>query len=179
MLQIAQPTYYERRAIARDPDRASARAKSDFALSTKIDAAWQDNRNLYGARKIWHVLLQDNEEVARCTEERLMRQLGLKGVLRGKKVITTQPDTSQPRPDDIGVFRRKSAFGEPTVHGGPAKQAVGFRCYLCANLVWNGLRGIRDRCVCTSNCRLACFYFDEDPVRSKRAGASNLAKKNT
>ena len=73
MLQIAQSTYYERRAIAHDPDRASARAKSDAALCTKIDAAWKDNRKLYGARKIWHVLLRDNEEVARCTVERLMR----------------------------------------------------------------------------------------------------------
>ena len=100
MLQIAQSTYYERRAIARDPDRASARAKSDSALSTKIDAAWQDNRNLYGARKIWHVLRREGEEVARCTVERLMRAAGKKGVVRGKKVITTQPDTSQPCPDD-------------------------------------------------------------------------------
>jgi putative transposase len=100
MLQIAQSTYYERRAIARDPDRASARAKSDADLCTKIDAAWKDNRKLYGARKIWHVLLRDNEEVARCTVERLMRRLGLKGVLRGKKVVTTNPDTSQPCPDD-------------------------------------------------------------------------------
>ena len=100
MLQIAPSTYYERRAIARDPDRASARAKSDSALSTKIDTAWQDNRKLYGARKIWHVLRREGEEVPRCTVERLMRQLGLKGVLRGKKVITTQPDTSQPCPDD-------------------------------------------------------------------------------
>lgn len=100
MLQIAQSTYYERRAIAHDPDRASARAKSDAALCTKIDAAWKDNRKLYGARKIWHVLLRDNEEVARCTVERLMRRLGLKGVLLGKKVVTTNPDTSQPCPDD-------------------------------------------------------------------------------
>ena len=100
MLQIAQSTYYERRAIARDPDRASARAKSDADLCIKIDAAWKDNRKLYGARKIWHVLLRDNQDVARCTVERLMRDLGLKGVLRGKKVITTNPDTSQPCPDD-------------------------------------------------------------------------------
>ena len=100
MLQIAQSTYYERRAIARDPERASARAKSDAGLCIKIDAAWKDNRKLYGARKIWHVLLRDNQDVARCTVERLMRDLGLKGVLRGKKVITTNPDTSQPCPDD-------------------------------------------------------------------------------
>ena len=100
MLQIAQSTYYERRAIARDPERASPRAKSDADISIKIDAAWKDNRKLYGARKIWHVLLRDNQDVARCTVERLMRDLGLKGVLRGKKVITTNPDTSQPCPDD-------------------------------------------------------------------------------
>ena len=100
MLQIAQSTYYERRAIGRDPERASARAKSDADLCIKIDAAWQDNRKLYGARKIWHVLRREGEDVARCTVERLMRGLGIKGVLRGKKVITTNPDTSQPCPDD-------------------------------------------------------------------------------
>ncbi len=100
MLQIAPSTYYVRRAIALDPDRASARAKSDAALCSKIDAAWQDNRKLYGARKIWHVLRRDGEDIARCTVERLMRKLGIRGVVRGKRVITTQPDTSQPCPDD-------------------------------------------------------------------------------
>lgn len=100
MLQIAPSSYYERRAIARDPDRASVRAKSDADLCVKINAAWEDNRKLYGARKIWHVLLRDNEEVARCTVERLMRRLDLKGVLRGKKVVTTNPDSSQQCPDD-------------------------------------------------------------------------------
>ena len=84
----------------RDPDRASARAKSDAALSVKIDAAWDANRKLYGARKIWHVLRRQGEDAARCTVERLMRRLGIKGVVRGKKVITTNPDTSQPCPDD-------------------------------------------------------------------------------
>jgi putative transposase len=52
ILQIAPSTYYDRRAIAHDPDRASARAKSDAALILKIDAAWDANRKLYGARKI-------------------------------------------------------------------------------------------------------------------------------
>jgi transposase InsO family protein len=99
-LQFAPSTYYERRAIALDPERASARAKSDAALSVKIDKAWADNRKLYGARKVWHVLLREGEDVARCTVERLMRSLGIKGVIRGKKVITTNPDTSLPCPDD-------------------------------------------------------------------------------
>lgn len=84
MLQIAQSSYYERRAIARDPERASPRAKSDADICIKIDAAWKDNRKLYGARKIWHVLLRDNQDVARCTVERLMRDLGLKGVFRSR-----------------------------------------------------------------------------------------------
>ena len=99
-LQFAPSTYYDRRAILRDPERASPRAKSDSALSVKIDAAWDANRKLYGARKIWHVLRREGQDVARCTVERLMRDLGIKGVVRGKKVITTQPDTSQPCPDD-------------------------------------------------------------------------------
>jgi transposase InsO family protein len=99
-LQFAPSTYYERRAILRDPEQASPRAKSDAALSLKIDKAWADNRKLYGARKVWHVLLREGEDVARCTVERLMRSLGIKGVIRGKKVITTNPDTSLPCPDD-------------------------------------------------------------------------------
>ena len=99
-LQIAPSTYYDRRSIARDPDRASARARSDAALSLKIDAAWEGNRKLYGARKIWHVLRRDGEDVARCTVERLMRALGIKGAVRGKKIVTTNPDTSLPCPDD-------------------------------------------------------------------------------
>jgi transposase InsO family protein len=99
-LQFAPSTYYDRRAIMRHPDRASARAKSDAALSVKIDAAWDANRKLYGARKIWHVLRRQGEDAARCTVERLMRRLGIRGVVRGKKVITTNPDTSLPCPDD-------------------------------------------------------------------------------
>ncbi|MGB7268864.1 MAG: IS3 family transposase [Albidovulum sp.] len=99
-LQFAPSTYYDRRAIVRDPDRASARARSDAALSVKIDAAWDANRKLYGARKIWHVLRRQGEDAARCTVERLMRRLGIRGVVRGKKVITTNPDTSLPCPDD-------------------------------------------------------------------------------
>jgi hypothetical protein len=99
-LQIAPPTYCDRRAIADDPDRASCRAKSDAALSVRIDAAWQDNRKLYGAPKVWHVLRREGEDVALCTVERLTRVPGIRGVVLGKKIITTNPDASQPCPDD-------------------------------------------------------------------------------
>jgi putative transposase len=131
MLQIAQSTYYERRAIARDPDRASARAKSDADLCIKINAAWEENRKLYGARKVWHVLLRDNQEIARCTVERLMRSLGIKGVVRGKKVVTTNPDTSQPCPDDkvnrlFKANRPNQLWGEPLSAIGPRTMASDF-----------------------------------------------------
>ena len=131
MLQIAPSTYYERRAIAHDPERASARAKSDAELCIKINAAWEDNRKLYGARKIWHVLRRDDEEFARCTVERLMRSLGIKGVVRGKKVITANPDASQPCPDDkvnrlFKADRPNQLWGEPLCAIGSRTMASDF-----------------------------------------------------
>jgi len=100
MLPIAPSTYYERVAIARDPSRASARAKSDASMCIEIDRVWQDNRKVYGARKVWHALRREGQDVARCTVERLMGFLGIQGVVRGRRVVTTNPDTSQPCPDD-------------------------------------------------------------------------------
>jgi len=99
-LPIAQSTYYQHAAVAREPAKASARAKRDNKLKEDIARIWQDNRNVYGARKVWHVLKREGCKVARCTVERLMRTMGLKGVIRGKNVITTKQDTSRPCPDD-------------------------------------------------------------------------------
>ena len=100
VLPLAPSTYYERLAIAKNPDRASPRVKSDADICREIERVWQENRQVYGVRKIWHALRRENRDVARCTVERLMRRLGRQGVVRGKKIITTNPDTSQPCPDD-------------------------------------------------------------------------------
>jgi transposase InsO family protein len=78
-------------------------------LGVKIDAAWDVNRKLYGPQKIWHVLRLEGEDVARCTVERLMRSLRVRGEVRGKKIVTTNPDTSLPCPDDIGVLQEAKA----------------------------------------------------------------------
>ncbi|OYV61799.1 MAG: IS3 family transposase, partial [Acidocella sp. 21-58-7] len=94
VLPLAPSTYYERLAIAKNPDLASLRAKSDADTCREIERIWQDNRKVYGARKIWHALRRERQDVARCTVERLMRRLGLQGVVRGHKIITTNPDTS-------------------------------------------------------------------------------------
>jgi len=100
VLPIAPSTYRARKAVAQDPTRASARVRRDAKLKDKIQEVWFENRKLYGARKVWHALKRDNVDVARCTVERLMREMGLQGVVRGKKVITTNPDTTRPCPDD-------------------------------------------------------------------------------
>ncbi|WP_343808672.1 IS3 family transposase, partial [Paenochrobactrum glaciei] len=96
LLPIAPSTYYDRVRIARDPARASDRAKSDAVMCSEISRVYAENRKVYGARKVWHALRREGHDVARCTVERLMRTLGLQGVVRGKKVITTNPDTSRP-----------------------------------------------------------------------------------
>ena len=96
VLPIAPSTYYA--AKSRPP---SARGLRDAELSEKIRKAWKDSRRRYGARKVWRQLLRQGESVARCTVERLMRAEGLTGVVRGKKVFTTQSDETAPRPDDL------------------------------------------------------------------------------
>jgi len=100
VLQIAPSTFYTRVAIGRDPDLASERAKQDIIDCEKIKEAYDDSGGRYGARKIWHELRRNKHDIARCTVERLMKALGIQGVVRGQKPITTNPDTSQPCPDD-------------------------------------------------------------------------------
>lgn len=99
-LPIAPSTFYTHAAIARDPDLASDRAKQDALDRNKIKVAFDGSGKRYGARKIWHELRRNNHDIARCTVERLMKAMGIQGVVRGQKPITTNPDTSQPCPDD-------------------------------------------------------------------------------
>ena len=100
VLPIAPSTFYAHAAIARDPDLASDRAKQDAIDRKKIKDAFDDSGKRYGARKIWHELRRNNHDIARCTVERLMKAMRIQGVVRGQKPITTNPDTSQPCPDD-------------------------------------------------------------------------------
>ncbi len=62
---------------------------------------WKENRCVYGARKVWHQLLRDGVPVARCTVQRLMRRMNLRGVIRGKKIRTTIRDKAQDCPLDF------------------------------------------------------------------------------
>lgn len=93
---IAPSTYYA--AKARPP---SARAVRDEQLLAHIRRVHADNYGVYGARKVWHELRREGHQVARCTVERLMRQAGLSGVVRGKKVRTTTRNESHQRSPDL------------------------------------------------------------------------------
>ena len=99
---IAPAAYYD--AARRAP---SARAVRDERLKAMISRVHQDNYGVYGARKVWLQLNQEGTPVARCTVERLMRELGLAGARRGRRVRTTVPATDAARPADL-VRRRFS-----------------------------------------------------------------------
>ena len=101
--RIAPSTYYAAKA-----DRLCERAKRDLVLKTQIVRVFEDNYGVYGVRKVWAQLTREGTVVARCTVERLMRELGLQGVRRGAFKRTTRADPSAPRPEDH-VERRFTA----------------------------------------------------------------------
>jgi len=100
VLQIAPSTFYEHKAIERDPALASDRAKRDAVLRREVQRVWDQNFKVYGVRKVWHQMRREGFDVARCTVERLMRQLGIQVVVRGKAQTTTRPDKVLPCPRD-------------------------------------------------------------------------------
>ena len=100
VLPIAPSTYHERVAQRRDPSRMSARAQRDEVLKPEVLRVFAENFGVYGVRKVWRQMNREGWGVARCTVERLMRDLGLQGVIRGKPVRTTVRDKAAPCPLD-------------------------------------------------------------------------------
>ena len=102
VLPIAPSTYYEQKARQADPSRLPERLVWDGALREEIERVWKENRSVYGARKVWLQLQREGFVVARCTVERLMRQMGLHGVVRGRQYKTTTiVDETAQRPADL------------------------------------------------------------------------------
>ena len=101
VVPIAPSTYYEHKARAADPRRLPARAQRDARLRPEIQRVWQGNRRVYGAKKVWKQLNREAIPVARCTVARLMHDLGLRGVVRGRRIKTTIPDALAERPRDL------------------------------------------------------------------------------
>ncbi len=100
-IPIAPSTYYEHKAREVDPDRLPARAQRDAELEVQVHRVWDQNFRVYGARKVWRQLNREQIPIARCTTERLMQYLGIRGVVRGKGYKTTIPDLAAERPADL------------------------------------------------------------------------------
>jgi len=100
VLPIAPSTYHAHAARRADPGRLPARARSDAALMVEIRRVFEENFHVYGVRKVWRQLGREGVVVARCTVARLMRVMGLQGIVRGRKVRTTIPDLAAPCPLD-------------------------------------------------------------------------------
>jgi len=99
-LPIAPSTYYDHLAKRADPERLSDRAKRDGKLCPEIQRVFEANFKVYGVRKVWRQMRREGFDLARCTVERLMKDMGLEGVIRGKRIKTTLADKAQPRPLD-------------------------------------------------------------------------------
>lgn len=88
-LNIAPSTYYRYREHQLHPDKRSQRDRRDDHLKQEIQRVYDENYSVHGVSKVWRQLQREGFRVARCTIERLMKAMGLVGVLRGKKVRIT------------------------------------------------------------------------------------------
>jgi putative transposase len=100
VLRIAPSTYHARLACRADPAKGSARSRRDAELRGEIRRVHLANFGVYGVRKVWRQLDREGVPAARCTVARLMRQIGLRGVVRGGSTRTTVPDRATPCPAD-------------------------------------------------------------------------------
>ena len=100
VLPIAPSSYHAHVAQRIDAGKRSARARRDAELKVEVQRVFAENFGVYGARKVWRQLRREGFAVARCTVERLMANLGLQGVIRGKPVRTTISDKAAPCPLD-------------------------------------------------------------------------------
>jgi transposase InsO family protein len=101
VMPIAPSSYYEHVRRKNNPEVAPKRVRHDLYLQGEIRRVWGENYEVYGYRKVWRQLLRENIPVAKCSVERLMRSMGLHGVVRGKKIRTTIPGMQAPRPLDL------------------------------------------------------------------------------
>ena len=100
VLPIAPSTYHDHLAKRADPARLPERVKRDTMLKPEVSRVFKANYEVYGVRKVWLQLGREGVNVARCTVARLMKDMGLQGVIRGKPMRTTFADKAVPCPRD-------------------------------------------------------------------------------
>ena len=146
VLPIAPSTYRLHAARQRDPSLLPDRARRDLVLMEEIERVFETNYSVYGARKVWRQLRREGRDAARCTVERLMRDLG---PCRGDQ---GQAGEDHGQRQGSGVPARQ---GEPAVPGARAQSSVGGGLHLCRDLGRVRLCGLRDRCLRTPHRRMA------------------------
>ena len=161
VLPIAPSTYFLRKAQQDDATTRSPRARQDDERRPAIQRVWDENDQVYGPRKVWRQLRREGVRVARCTVERLMRAMGLRGVARGRawkiapascrerdRRSPSRPGRSGLRCDTARALRRRdrglypssailSAFsfrldGVVQLAGRKGERLAGLECLLCA-----------------------------------------------
>ena len=100
VLPIAPSTYHTHIARRADPSRLPDRIRRDADLKAEIRRVFEENFRVYGVRKIWRQLRREGFSIARCTVARLMRDMGIRGAIRGKPLRTTISDKAAPCPLD-------------------------------------------------------------------------------
>ena len=100
VLPIAPSTYHAHAARRADPSRLPDRVRRDADLKVEIRRVFEENFRVYGVRKVWRQLRREGFSAARCTVARLMRDMGLRGAIRGKPLRTTISDKAAPCPLD-------------------------------------------------------------------------------
>jgi hypothetical protein len=102
VLPIAPSTYFRYRAQRQDATKRAARTKRDDVWRVRIQRVHDENFGVYRPRKVWRQLRREGHTVARCTVERLMRDMGLAGAVRGRAwKVTTQSQPALDRPADL------------------------------------------------------------------------------
>jgi transposase InsO family protein len=101
VLPIAPSTYHEHVHRRAHPEKRPPRVQRDEELKPEVQRVFDENYRVYGVRKVWKQLKREGFPVARCTTRRLMRDLGLRGVVRGRKAPRTTVSDNAPCPADL------------------------------------------------------------------------------
>jgi len=125
VLPIAPSTYHAHVAKRRDPAKLSARARQDVSLKIEVRRVFDENFRVYGVRKVWRQLKREGFDVARCTVSRLMRDMGLQGVIRGNP----RQDHDQRQGGAMSAGSR-----QPPVQGATTECPLALRLHLCRDL---------------------------------------------
>ena len=140
------------------------------AACREIQRVYEENFHVYGARKVWRQLGREDVAVARCTVERLMRSLGLQGVVRGRQM---------PHDDRRRQRRAAARSGQAPIPGEPSESAVGGGLHVRRDVGGLRLRRVRHRRVRAAHHRLARGALDAHRAGAGCAGAGAVVALRT